>query len=713
MEQEIDIRQIFGIIRRQIWLILAVVFIVVAGTSAITFTLTPKYTATAKVLVDPSTKNLLNPDARPTYSSNESNARVDSEVEILDSDNAITQVIKDQNLISDPEFGVTLGFKDKILAMLNLKTGKVPDGQELLTAVVNKFKKVVSVKRIDLTYLISVSVTSSSPEKAAKLANALVQTYIDQQIASKVSQTLAARNVIQAQIGQANAAIVDGEKQFDQYMEMNLSKLEAQSGSQDIARLRSELEQIKTTKAERSDALQAATSELTNGNYSALADTLKSDAVKELERQRSALTDSLASLSPDNKKAVNLRAALDKINADLQTQATSEVKTLKSQLSNFDNQAADIRQQLRSSILTANLPPEVLTDIYSLKQKSEIARNQYENLLSRQKELDTQAQLQVADSRIVNEALIPASPSFPKTGMIIGLALVASFGLGIGLAFVRENFIGGFVSDEQVENVLRIPLAAVVGKQSSSNVNVHYGMADIIVSSPMSVFSESIRKVRVKLERLIYERTTDTSREAASEGLVVLVTSSVPNEGKSTVSLSLARTLASSGKRTLLIDADLRKPSIHKALGLEPSTELSELLQGPSLPQSIAGLTTADPMSGLKVVLGGRSHNFATDELVMGERFTRLISIARKHFDYIVIDTPPIDPVVDGLYLARHADIIAFVVRWGSTPQMAAKRSVAALMENARPGTFITAVINQKERNNMRSYYRYSGYYTE
>ena len=712
MDQDIDIRQFVGLVRRQIWLILAVVFVVMVAATAVVFTLTPKYTATATVMVDPSSKNLLTPDDRSTASSVEINARVDSEVGILNADNAITQVIKDENLISDPEFGVSLGLKDKLMAALNLGGNETPNGDQLLAKVLQKVKRAVSVDREGLTYLISVSFTSRDPQKAAKLANDLVQTYIDQQVASKVSTTVASRNIIQAQIGQANAAIVAGEKRFDDYMETNLPQFEAQSGSADIKRLREQLESIKKDSDARTQALNAATEQLTSGNYSALADTLKDDAVKELQNQRAALAASLSTMDSKNKNAVNLRAELDKIDANLKAKASEAVDSLKKEVSTSATQATDVRQQLRSSIMSSNLPPEVLTDLYSLQKESEIARNQYQSLLSRMKELDTQAQIEVADSRVVNQALVPPDPSFPKTGLTLAVSFLASLVLGVGFGFLRENFIGGFVSEEQVENVLRVPLASVIRKQSTT-ATIQNGMPDIIVTSPMSVFAESIRKIRVKVEQMIFKRAKPDNSEDGNDCMIILVTSSVPNEGKSTVSLSLARTLAHSGKRTLLIDADLRKPSLHKLLGLEPSTELSSFLQGSAVPQSISPLTASDPMSSLKVALGGRSSTYATDELVMGDRFSRLIATAKRHFDYIVIDTPPIEPVVDGLYLARHADIVTFVVRWGSTSQTVAKRSVAALQENCRPGTTIMAVMNQKEEDKARSYYRYSGYYHE
>jgi capsular exopolysaccharide synthesis family protein len=311
----------------------------------------------------------------------------------------------------------------------------------------------------------------------------------------------------------------------------------------------------------------------------------------------------------------------------------------------------------------------------------------------------------------VSPALVPADPSFPRKGLILALAFAVCLGLGIGLAILREHFIGGFVSDEQVESALRIPLASVMPRQVSSG-EIEHSVADLVISSPLSMFSEGVRRIRVKIEKVLFRH--DGKRAIDSrDGIVILVSSTEPNEGKSTVSLSLARTLATAGKRAVLIDCDLRKPSVHKLLGLPPSTELIDLLKVSEVPQMFTSLTTTDPKSSLTVILGGRHGEHATDELLMGDRIARLLAAAKRHFDYVIIDTPPVDPVVDSLYLARHADVIAFVVRWASTSQTLARKSVAALVENARPDTPVIAVLNQKEQTKIAGYYKYSGYYTK
>jgi capsular exopolysaccharide synthesis family protein len=711
MENEVDIKSIFGLIRRQVWIIFSVVIAVLVLTTAVTFSLTPRYTATAKILVDTSSKNLLNPDER-ILSSNTDNARVESEVEILSTDNVKIHVIHDKNLISDDEFGISIGLTDQLLNRLNLASPRHITGQEALGMVLQKFGRSISVRREGLTYIISASVTSASPAKAAMLANSLVDAYIVQQVQSKISSVVAGRESLQTQATQANAALAASEKKFDEFLVANLDRIEKEAGSTDISRLRSELERIQRERDEQSGRVRLAELSIRMGDYSAIVNSLQDAAVSELERQREALTSKIAATAENSASSLDLRAELQKVQDSLKQHTALVVGDLRKQIAAAERNAGDVRQQLRASILASDLPPEVLTNIYSLQQTSEIARGQYQNILARIQELDAQASLQVADSRVVSAALVPAEPSFPNKRLIFALALTMALTFGLGLAILREHFIGGFVSDEQVEAALRISLASVMPRQPSSSGDVTHSIADLIIESPLSMFSEGVRRIRVKIEQMLYKKNGGQLAERR-DGIAILVSSTEPNEGKSTVSLALARTLASAGKRCVLIDCDLRKPSIHELLGMRPSTELIDLLRGHDIPSIFPNITTKDPMSNLKVVLGGRLSEHATDELLMGDRIARLLMIAKKNFDYVVIDTPPVDPVVDSLYLARHADVIAFVVRWASTSQSLARKSVAALMENAQPNTPVIAILNQKEQTRVAGYYKYSGYYTK
>lgn len=708
MEQEIDLKSIIGLFRRQLWLMVSIVFAVVVTAGGVLYTLTPEYTATNKVLVDLSNKDLLQPDDRMNVSVSDANARVESEVSILRSDNIYLEVVRRENLLADSEFGVRPGRFDWIKSYLNIGSGTSASGEVLLGATLERFQNAVTVRRQGLTYIIEISVTSREPAKSARLANAIARTYIDLQLQSKISRTVASRNIIQAQISQANSALIESERGFDRYLSENLDRIEQQSDSPRIAQLRSEFERIRSERERVSGLAQVVELSLDAGDVSALTANLQAEAIRELERRQQEVNAALAAATDGSQRAVNLRAELEKVQSQILEQAGQELTKLQQEVATFEDRSNTVRNEMRTAMLNSDLPAEVLTEIYSLQQSSEIARSQYQNLLQRIRELDVQAQLQVADARVVNEASIPSSPSFPNKRLILALAGVFALGLGGAIAVLRELFIGGFTSEEQVEQVLRTPLATTIPRQTSSSNLVKIGVADLVVSAPLSVFSESIRRLRVLVER----RKADLGKDGDERnGLVIMVTSTEPNEGKSTTALALARTLARSGRKTLIIDCDLRKPSLSKLTGLNATPWLSEVLRGQDLPPSVSKQALTDPMSDLSMIFGSRVSDIATDDLLMGDRFNQILRTARRHFDYIVIDTPPVGAVVDALYLARFTDLVVFVLKWASTPQSMAKKALTALKEQSGSETKHVLVLNQKEKPSGGKYSAYAPYY--
>ncbi len=716
MDAEIDLKGILGLIRRQLWLILSTIAAILILTIIFTYSLTPKYTATSLVLVDTSTKNLLDSDNIISNPSAD-NSRVESEVGILKSDRILLNVVSENNLVSDSEFGIEVSLKDRILSWLRIPLQPAPAGEEALSRVLNSFKSAITVSRNGLTYLITVGVVSKDPAKAAKLANSMSDTYIREQINAKVSSTLIKRDSIQKQAEAANAAIVENERNFDSYITGNIDRLEKQANSSGLTTLRAELEKVNQDRAAELGRIDSLQKSLQAQDFSTLVTQLGSDALNELQKQRENLATRIASSGDNSAEAISLRDELAKVDKSLANAASHEVNNLQQTVNDYQQQANEVRQKIRSTVLQSNLPPEVLTEIYSLQQSSEIARNQYQTLLARLQELDAQASLQLPDSRVVSAALTPTLPSFPNSKVILGLSLIVSIGLGLGLAILREYFIGGFVSENQIEAVLKVPLSAIAPRQATGDehhklANPTSSLADLMVTAPLSLFAESVRRLRLTLDQ--QERKNPASkRKESDEGAIIMVSSALPAEGKSTMALSLARAYALTGKRTLLIDCDLRKPSVNKHLNLEPNHDFIDYLRQDRSTATLTSLIMRDPLSNLTVLLGGRRSDVATDELVMSEKMGRILASARKHFDYVVLDTPPVEPVVDGLYLSRHADMIVFVIKWASTPQSSAKRAVAAFKENKNPDAGIVTLLNQQDRTKMSGNYSYSGYYTE
>jgi capsular exopolysaccharide synthesis family protein len=709
---QFDLRDLLGLLRRRFRMVALTVVLVLAGTSAVILALKPIYTASALVMVDPTRKDLLDPESQFTGTSSDS-ARVDSEVELVKSPTTLMSVVKDMDLIKDSEFGVKLGLNDMVLAFLRITQPSPPSGDDALQRVMERLRQAISVQRRGLTYLIAIDVESRDPQRAADIANSVAETYIHAQLDSKVTSTLASRNIIQGRIAEASTAVADSERSFDTFIENNIDRISAETGRTDLAALRQRLDNANTTRSNAAALAEMVDSSLKQRDWQSIANELKNEAVNKLVTDRSNLQQSLAGLAEGSQGAINLKAELTKLDAQLADAAQTQLTTLRQRAATAQSQASDVRGQLRSTILDSDLPAEVLTSIYELQQNAEIARSQYQTLLQRLKDLEAQAYLQVADSRIVSQALPPSRPSFPNPPLILSLAGISALGLGIGLAFLVENFVGGFTSEEQLLSIVRTSATAAVPRQRDGKPGAaeNVGIADHIITSPLSVFAEAVRRVRLTLDQaLLRNRTADGGGGSCA---VIMVSSATSGEGKTTLALSMARAYALSGRSTLLIDCDLRKPGIHWQLGLEPSSGLLEYLVNADDAPPLASIMAVDEGSGAQIVVGSRRSDIATDQLLSGSTFARLIRAARESFDVVILDTPPIGPVVDGLYLVQHADVVAFVVRWASTSQQDVRSAIASLNQAKRPQTEIVAVLNRQDMSRSSYYSKYAGYYSE
>jgi len=297
--------------------------------------------------------------------------------------------------------------------------------------------------------------------------------------------------------------------------------------------------------------------------------------------------------------------------------------------------------------------------------------------------------------------------------------------LGIGLALLYENILGGFVSEGQIENVLKSRVVAMVPHvtlpQIADRDPETVSAAEMMLTSPLSPYAESIRRLRAGIDNdLRRQRTKNTKANAreniednatGKQGAAIMLSSAVPKEGKSTIALSLGRSYALSGSKTVLIDCDLRKPSLHRYLDVKRTTGLADYLANSDDINLLREISVLDKETSLSVIVGSKRSDMPTDHFSAGTALERLINSARKQFDYVILDTPPIVPVVDGLYLAAHADVIAMVVRWSTTSQGEAKETISSLQQVKRDGAEIIMVMNQQE-NSPRGYrYKYAGYY--
>ena len=693
-----------AILRRQIKLVLASAATVLLIVLLYLLNATPIFSASTLIYVDPSNKDLLTSEGTASLSGTAENARLESEVEILRSNKVMLATIERAALLQDPQFGPHLSRIDKLKMALGMPAPETGSGNAALTESLRRLSEATTIRRRGLTYLITVTVASPDRQQAAELANVMSQAYIDLQITAKTDAALASRDVLQAQIDRARGQLSQSEANFDRFIDDNLDRLEQEIGTEEFSNLRQAYQDARDNSLAAQSRLQTAQAALDRRNWDGLLDTLSSEAMTSLDRQRREIRDRLSGTTPGSTQAVNLRASLLEIETELERTANDNLTALESTLAGLRENSASLQGNLRTALLQGNLSPDSLSQIYALQQEADIAQRQYRTLLTRMRDLEAQAQVQVADSRIVSPAIAPLHPSAPKTGLLLGLAILAALAVGTGLALLYEYVVGGVVSQQQLNNVLPVRALATVPKADLAPGQS--SVADLIVDQPLSAFAESLRRIKAGLDQAQPGRADKTAR-------VIMVTSAVSAEGKSSLSLALARTYAATGKRVLLIDADLRKPTQHLQIGHAPDTGFIDYLQNPQNtdPDNLS-FYVADPKSDSGVILGRGQSRIPTDQLLQSSAFENLIKQARSQMDVILIDTAPLLPVVDARYVAPMVDEVLLCVRYGRTSQGALRDAYAQLTEAIGAETAVFSVLNLN-RFKTSGYSYYGSYGTQ
>lgn len=710
-DQEFSLRGVFGTLKRQFWVIAITVMVVVGISSVVILSLKPMFQATTLVLVDPTDKDLLNPNTSSSSSASE-NARVESEVSIAKAESTLQMVLNEARLADDPDFAPAVGLRQQILQLLRLAPPEEFTPDERQKAALRKLRNAIIIERQGLTYLITISANASSPEKAALLANTMAEMYIRAQLESKVSSVLAGRDIMQERVAETRSALVQSEQAFNDFIIDSAANIAEASGRTDLEAMRLELQDAVASRERMSSQLELAETGLAQNNWLQVANALGTQPLNDIRDRMAEIDEQLANVVNGSENADALRAELLQASDDFRVQASAELERMRQQVADERAREADLQLQLRSNILTSNLPPEVLATMYELQQTADISRTQYQQMLERLRDIEAQAYLQLADSRIVSSATPPSVPDFPNTRFLLAVAGLSALMLGIGLAFFREHFIGGIVSPDQLEALARSTVVTTVPHQKRLGKDAEGKSVDspteLIIAQPYSAFAEAIRRIMVTIDQALRRIRGDD--DTAS---VILVTSANAGEGKTTIAVSLARAFAQSGKSTILIDADLRRPNVHNELGLAPSDALQKYLARSNAPDDLSSVAIRDTGTKASIVIGGNTSGAPSGQVVSGERFSKLLSAATRQFDVVIIDTPPVGALVDALYLAQYSDLIVNVVRYATTSQQEVRAALRELNEAKQDGSEIICVLNAEQQSRSQNKRRFGGYYIQ
>lgn len=559
------------------------------------------------------------------------------------------------------------------------------------------------------------SVTSASSEQAAALANTHARVYIDDQVASRVQSVATASEVLRTELAKAERRLSDSNAALRFYVSENIDRLSEEANSEQLTLLKNSLNASSGRLAQFERNVQAADAAFEKQDWATLAEQVGEQGLRALEEERQSLRSRLQTGQIEDQQKLDLEAEIARLEGELETLAASSLSGLRGELRRERQDQDGFLEDIQQALTGADLSAQTLTEIYALNQGAVISQRQYDQLVTRLRDLEAQAVVQVADSRLVAEALPPNSPSYPNKKLVLAVALALALGIGSALALLKEFYYGGVTSAHQLSNVISAKVASVVPRLSFQPGRDT--LADKVIKEPMTQFAEAYRKLRASLD-LGLERQGKLRND---RGSVILVTSSIPAEGKSTTALALARTYALAGKRTLLIDADLRNPSINDFVDEKPTIGLLEYLQSNGAMMDEEGTSNndmnsaeqfyvLDPLSKLGIILGSRRANVPTDAPLQSTAFKGLVENARNAFDVVIIDTAPLLPVVDTQYIAPMVDGAVVCVRFGEATQVELRTTMTYLRDTLPEDAVVTSILNCFEGGQQN--YRYDGYYS-
>lgn len=649
-----------------------------------------------------------------------------SELEVIQSRTIAEQVIQQLRLANDPEFNEALK-PTGMLARL------IADGEQALTAylpetvfaflmrnekplpteeerrareyerVVDAFLKRLGVSVKGQSRAIVIYFTSESPDKAARIANALADAYIVAQLDAKLEATRRANQWLSVKLRDLRKQVAQSEGAVEEYRR-RAGLLQSKEGtliSQQVTNLNTQLIVARTERAAADARLdQVRQMVRAAGNAQAAADVLGSPTIQELSRQETEIKRKIADLSQEmgdrHPRLISARAELKDVVSKIGAEVNKVVQKLESEAGVARAREAALQrstQQLESRLGEANASE---VQLRALERESDANKTLLQQFLSRSEEITAQSDLAgtQTNARILSKAVVPERPSEPKKLQLLSLIFFAASALAMAIVLLVENMDRGFRSGDQIEQstgVRTLGLVPVLKARRRAG-----GPHGFVVKNPSSLFGESIRSVY----------TSILISHAKPAPRTVLVTSSQPKEGKTTLAGCLTRICAISGKRAVLVEADLRKPQVHRLLGVPQSPGLTEFYRGEARLQEILH---EDKATGAFVIPSGLLGVDPT--MVLGSTQMReLLAALARDFDLVVVDSPPLMAVSDARLLAPEMDTSIFVVRWGRTHREVVRQSLRELLDTgASLGGVVLSMVDPDKH--ARYGFGDSGYY--
>ena len=717
--QESTLREYMRVLIKRKWMVLACILGIFGATLVASLRQTPVYEAIGRIAVNKADSNVITfKDSIPVVDYMDP-SDLDTEVRILQSDLLALQVVRQLNLDKRPEFG---GQPDR--PQPNLVADPLLGDSSRTTALLGGFKGNLRVSSIPNTRIMEIHYRSTDAQLAASAVNTLVATYIEQNFKTKFESTMQASNWLSKQLVDLQMKVETSQEKLVRYQKeheilgidekQNITTAKLDELNKELTSAESERMQrdaaYRQTQSTDPEAVAAAISADSVGNTTSVGSGL----IDKLREQQANLKIQIADLStqfgPAYPKVAQLNNQLKEIDRQFQSETRKAVDHLRGQYLAALQRENMLRDAFEKQKQQANKLNENAIEYSLLKRDVETNRTLYEGLLEKLKEAGVTAGLRSNNIKILDAARVPTAPVEPNIPRNLLFALVLGITSGVGLAFLLENMDNTVRTTEQAQLISALPSLGMIPLGSKWPANGSHAKQLTLASSKEAV--EIVTQARPQSQMAESYRALRTSLLLSSLGAppkVIMVTSARPQEGKTTTAINSAIVLAQKGVRVLLVDADLRRPSVHKTLGLGPRSGLSNVLTGSATLQQ--AITVSPVLPNLFILPAGTPPPNPA-ELLASTNMKQVLDELREQFDHVVVDTPPTLSVTDAVVLSPRVDAIILVIRSGQTTKQALRRSRDILMQvNAHvTGVLLNAV--DLSSPDYYYYYEYQGKYT-
>jgi len=717
--QESTLREYMRVLIKRKWMVLACILGIFGATLVASLRQTPVYEAIGRIAVNKADSNVITfKDSIPVVDYMDP-SDLDTEVRILQSDLLALQVVRQLNLDKRPEFG---GQPDR--PQPNLVADPLLGDSSRTTALLGGFKGNLRVSSIPNTRIMEIHYRSTDAQLAASAVNTLVATYIEQNFKTKFESTMQASDWLSKQLVDLQMKVETSQEKLVRYQKeheilgidekQNITTAKLDELNKELTSAESERMQrdaaYRQTQSTDPEAVAAAISADSVGNTTSVGSGL----IDKLREQQANLKIQIADLStqfgPAYPKVAQLNNQLKEIDRQFQSETRKAVDHLRGQYLAALQRENMLRDAFEKQKQQANKLNENAIEYSLLKRDVETNRTLYEGLLEKLKEAGVTAGLRSNNIKILDAARVPTAPVEPNIPRNLLFALVLGITSGVGLAFLLENMDNTVRTTEQAQLISALPSLGMIPLGSKWPANGSHAKQLTLASSKEAV--EIVTQARPQSQMAESYRALRTSLLLSSLGAppkVIMVTSARPQEGKTTTAINSAIVLAQKGVRVLLVDADLRRPSVHKTLGLGPRSGLSNVLTGSATLQQ--AITVSPVLPNLFILPAGTPPPNPA-ELLASTNMKQVLDELREQFDHVVVDTPPTLSVTDAVVLSPRVDAIILVIRSGQTTKQALRRSRDILMQvNAHvTGVLLNAV--DLSSPDYYYYYEYQGKYT-